>query len=201
MGKIYITTEEPKFYIVDKYGNTEEFGKFKSVDTDLVKGGEGKSCLGEVETIRTIKNNTATFNCNLNNVDLGVILGDELGEYKKRVRNAELRHHLLMEAKNGNMLSNVVLEGLNRGMISVDEALYFVSNGWKRMHGFGVTRYRRLGKVKHRVDNGNKVSKVSKVSKKRSKGIKQEIICDIFNRNLRYLCWIMYDGKDLVGWS
>ena len=49
-----------------------------------------------------------------------------------------------MEAKNGNLLSNVVLEGLNRGLITVEESLYFVSNGWKRMHGFPVTRYRGL---------------------------------------------------------
>ena len=87
-----------------------------------------------------------------------------------------------MEAKNGNLLSNVVLEGLNRGLITVEESLYFVSNGWKRMHGFPATRYRGLG-------NRNKMPK---------KAVKQEIICDIYNKNLNYLCQFMYNNQTII---
>ena len=87
-----------------------------------------------------------------------------------------------MEAKNGNLLSNVVLEGLNRGLISVDEALHFVSNNWKRLHGFPVTRYRGLG-----IQN-----------KMRKKVVKQEIICDIFNKKLGYLCQFMYNYQTII---
>lgn len=87
-----------------------------------------------------------------------------------------------MEAKNGNLLSNVVLEGLNRSLIDVNEALYFVSNGWKRMHGFPATRYKGL-----RICN-----------KMRKKIVKQEIICDIFNKKLSYLCQFMYNNQTII---
>ena len=87
-----------------------------------------------------------------------------------------------MEAKNGNLLSNVVLEGLNRGLITVEESLYFVSNSWKRLHGFPVTRYRWVGIC----------------NKMRKKAFKQEIICDIYNKNLNYLCQFMYNNQTII---
>ena len=32
MGESYVTTDNPKFYIKDEYGNMKEFGKFASAD-------------------------------------------------------------------------------------------------------------------------------------------------------------------------
>ena len=128
----YTVTDNLKFYIKDEYGNLKEFGKFASADTDLITCGEGSNFFDEIKpiefvppeklanTIRIIKNDTETFNCSLYNVDLSFIWGN-----KKSIQIAELKYHLSMEAKNGNLLSNVVLEGLNRRLISVDEALYF----------------------------------------------------------------------------
>ena len=187
----YSVADNPKFYIKDEYGNLKEFGEFASVDPDLFRCGEGSNFFDEIKpiepielippekltnTIRIIKNDTATFNCSLDNVDLSFIWGN-----KKSIQIAELKYHLSMEAKNGNVLSNVVLEGLNRGLITVEESLHFVSNGWKRMHGFPVTRYRGLG-------NRNKM---------RKKAVKQEIICDIYNKNLSYLCQFMYNNQTI----
>ncbi len=191
----YSVTSDPKFYIKDEYGNLKEFGKFASVDTDLFRCGEGSNFFDEIKpieyiepielippekltnTIRVIKNDTATFSCNIDNIDLSFIWGN-----RKSIQIAELKYHLSMEAKNGNLLSNLILEGLNRGLITVEESLYFVSNGWKRMHGFPVTRYRGLG-------NRNKM---------RKKAVKQEIICDIYNKNLSYLCQFMYNNQTII---
>lgn len=185
----YTVTDNPKFYIKDEYGNLKEFGKFSSADTDLITCGEGSNFFDEIKpielvppekltnTIRVITNNPATFSCNIDNVDLSFIWGN-----KKSIQIAELKYHLSLEAKNGNMLSNVVLEGLNRNMITVEESLYFVSNNWKRMHGFPVTRYRGLG-------NRNKM---------RKKAVKQEIICDIYNQKLSYLCQFMYNNQTII---
>ena len=175
----YTVTDNPKFYIKDEYGNLKEFGKFASADTDLIACGEGSNFFEDEKAkhIRTITSNPAIFNYSLANVDLSFIWGN-----KKSIQIAELKYHLSMEAKNGNLLSNVVLEGLNRGLISVEESLYFVSNNWKRMHGFPVTRYRGLG-------NRNKM---------RKKAVKQEIICDIFNKKLGYLCQFMYNYQTII---
>ncbi len=177
----YSVTDNPKFYIKDEYGNFKEFGKFASVDPDLITCGEGSNFFNDEEAkhIRTITNNPTTFSCNIDNVDLSFIWGNSWAEHKKSIQIAELKYHLSMEAKNGNLLSNVVFEGLNRGLITVEESLYFVSNGWKRMHGFPVTRYRGLG-------NRNKM---------RKKAVKQEIICYIYNKNLSYLCQFMYNNQ------
>lgn len=179
MGESYVTTDNPKFYIKDEYGNMKEFGKFASADTDLIAYGEGSNFFEDenAKHIRTITNNPATFNCSLDNVDLSFIWSD-----KKSIQIAELKYHLSMEAKNGNLLSNVVLEGLNRGLITVEESLYFVSNNWKRLHGFPVTRYRELGIC----------------NKMRKKAFKQEIICDIFNKKLGYLCQFMYNYQTII---
>ena len=175
----YTVTDNPKFYIKDEYGNLKEFGKFASADTELITCGEGSNFFEDenAKHIRTITNNPTIFNCDIDNVDLSIIWGN-----KKSIQIAELKYHLSMEAKNGNLLSNVVLEGLNRGLITVEESLYFVSNGWKRMHGFPVTRYRGLG-------NRNKMHK---------KAVKQEIICDIYNKNLSYLCQFMCNNQTII---
>ena len=199
----YSVTSDPKFYIKDEYGNMKEFGKFASVDPDLFKCGEGSNFFDEIkpikpikpiepielippekltDTVRVIKNDTATFSCDIDNVDLSFIWGHSWAEHKRSIQVAELKYHLSMEAKNGNVLSNVVLEGLNRGLITVEESLHFVSNGWKRMHQFPVTRYRGLG-------NRNKM---------RKKAVKQEIICDIYNKNLSYLCQFMYNNQTII---
>ena len=174
----YSVADNPKFYIKDEYGNMKEFGEFASADTDLFRCGEGSNFFEDenAKHFRMITNNPAIFSCDIDNVDLSFIWGD-----RKSIQIAELKYHLSMEAKNGNLLSNVVLEGLNRGLITVEESLYFVSNGWKRMHGFPVTRYRGLG-------NRNKM---------RKKAIKQEIICDIYNKNLSYLCQFMYSHQTI----
>lgn len=174
----YSVADNPKFYIRDECGNMKEFGKFASVDPDLFRCGEGSNFFEDknAKHIRTITNNPATFSCNIDNIDLSFIWGN-----RKSIQIAELKYHLSMEAKNGNLLSNVVLEGLNRGLITVEESLHFVSNGWKRMHGFPVTRYRGLG-------NRNKM---------RKKAVKQEIICDIYNKNLSYLCQFMYSHQTI----
>lgn len=179
MGESYVTTDNLKFYIKDEYGNLKEFGKFASTDTDLITCGEGSNFFEDenAKHIRTITNNLATFNCSFANVDLSFIWDD-----KKSIQIAELKYHLSMEAKNGNLLSNVVLEGLNRGLITVEESLYFVSNSWKRMHGFPVTRYRWVGIC----------------NKMRKKAFKQEIICDIYNKNLSYLCQFMYNNQTII---
>ena len=179
MGESYVTTDNPKFYIKDEYGNMKEFGKFASADTDLIAYGEGSNFFEDenAKHIRTITSNPTTFNCSLDNVDLSFIWSD-----KKSIQIAELKYHLSMEAKNGNLLSNVVLEGLNRGLITVEESLYFVSNNWKRLHGFPVTRYRELGIC----------------NKMRKKAFKQEIICDIFNKKLGYLCQFMYNYQTII---
>lgn len=193
-GYFYTVSDNPKFYIRDEYGNMKEFGKFDSADMDLAKGEKERNFFGKIEpvelippekltnTIRTIANNSATFSCNIDNVDLSFIWGNSWAEHKKSIQIAELKYHLSMEAKNGNLLSNVVLEGLNRGLITVEESLYFVSNNWKRMHGFPVTRYRGLG-------NRNKMPK---------KAVKQDIICDIYNKNLNYLCQFMYNNQTII---
>ena len=175
----YSVADNPKFYIKDEYGNMKEFGKFASADTDLFRCGEGSNFFEneEAKHIRTITNNPATFSCNIDNIDLSFIWGN-----RKSIQIAELKYHLSMEAKNGNLLSNVVLEGLNRGLITVEESLYFVSNGWKRLHGFPVTRYRGLGNL----------------NKMRKKAVKQEIICDIYNKNLSYLCQFMYNNQTII---
>lgn len=175
----YSVTSDLKFYIKDEYGNLKEFGKFASVDPDLFRCGEGSNFFEneKAKHIRTITNNPATFSCNIDNIDLSFIWGN-----RKSIQIAELKYHLSMEAKNGNVLSNVVLEGLNRGLITVEESLHFVSNGWKRIHGFPVTRYRGLG-------NRNKM---------RKKAVKQEIICDIYNKNLSYLCQFMYNNQTII---
>lgn len=175
----YSVADNPKLYIRDEHGNMKEFGKFASVDPDLFRCGKGSNFFEneEAKHIRTITNNPVTFSCNLDNVDLSFIWGN-----RKSIQIAELKYHLSMEAKNGNVLSNVVLEGLNRGLITVEESLHFVSNGWKRMHGFPVTRYRGLG-------NRNKM---------RKKAVKQEIICDIYNKNLSYLCQFMYNNQTII---
>lgn len=180
----YSVADNPKFYIRDEYGNMKEFGEFASVDPDLFRCGEGSNFFEneEAKHIRTITNNPATFNCNLDNVDLSFIWTGSWAKHKKSIQIAELKYHLSMEAKNGNLLSNVVLEGLNRGLITVEESLHFVSNGWKRIHGFPVTRYRGLG-------NRNKM---------RKKAVKQEIICDIYNKNLSYLCQFMYNNQTII---
>lgn len=180
MGESYVTTDNPKFYIKDEYGNMEELGKFASVDANLIACGEVNDFFEneEAKHIRTITNNPATFSCSLDNVDLSFIW---VG-HKKSIQIAELKYHLSMEAKNGNVLSNVVLEGLNRGLITVEESLYFVSNGWKRMHGFPVTRYRGLGIC----------------NKMRKKAVKQEIICDLYNKNLNYLCQFVYNNQTII---
>lgn len=197
----YSATNDPKFYIRDEDGNLKEFGKFASIDADLVSGGKGLNFFDEIKpielvppekltnTIRVIKNDTTTFDCNLDNVDLSFIWGDSWKERKKSIQIAELKYHLYLEKKNGNLLSAVVLEGLNRGLITVEESLYFVSNSWKRMHGFPVMRYRSLNTINH---------KKYKVSKKRKRDIKQEIICDIFNQKLAYLCQFMYNNQNII---
>ena len=184
MGESYVTTDNPKFYIKDEYGNMKEFGKFASADTDLITCGKGSNFFEDEKAkhIRTITNNPATFNCSFDNVDLSFIWGNSWTENKKSIQIAELKYHLSMEAKNGNLLSNVVLEGLNRGLITVEESLYFVSNSWKRLHGFPVTRYRGLGIC----------------NKMRKKAVRQEIICDIYNKNLNYLCQFMYNNQTII---
>ena len=148
----YSVIDNPKFYIKDEYGNLKEFGKFASIDTDLVSGGEGSDFFEneEAKHIRTITNNPVTFKCNIDNVDLSFIWGTCWAEHKRSIQIAELKQHLYLEKKNGNLLSAVVLEGLNRGLITVEEALYFVSNGWKRMHGFPATRYKSIKKIKRK---------------------------------------------------
>ena len=180
----YTVTDNPKFYIKDEYGNLKEFGKFASADTDLIAYGEGSNFFEDEKAkhIRTITSNPTTFNCSLDNVDLSFIWGNSWAEHKKSIQIAELKYHLSMEAKNGNLLSNVVLEGLNRGLITVEESLYFVSNNWKRLHGFPVTRYRGIGIC----------------NKMRKKAFKQEIICDIYNKNLNYLCQFMYNNQTII---
>ena len=187
----YSVTDNPKFYIKDEYGNLKEFGKFASIDADLVTCGEGSNFFDDEEAkhIRTITSDCSTFKCDINNIDLSFIWGDSWAEHKKCVQIAELKQHLYLEKKNGNLLSAVVLEGLNRGLITVDEVLYFVSNGWKRMHGFPAIRYRGLNTINH---------KMYKVNKKRKRDVKQEIICDIFNQKLSYLCQFMYNNQDII---
>lgn len=188
---LYAVTNNPKFYIKDEYGNLKEFGKFTSADTDLITGGEGSIFFEDenAKHIRTITNNPATFNCDIDNIDLSFIWSNNRAENKKSIQIAELKYHLSMEAKNGNLLSNVVLEGLNRSLIDVDKALYFVSNGWKRMHGFPVTRYKTLVEINRNIYGVNKTKK---------KNIKQEIICDIFNKKLGYLCQFMYNNQTII---
>lgn len=187
----YTMSDSPKFYIKDEYGNLKKFGKFASINTDLITCGEGSNFFEDenAKHIRTITNNPVTFKCNIDNVDLSFIWGNSEAENKKSVQIAELKYHLSLEAKNGNLLSNVVLEGLNRSLINVDETLYFVSNGWKRMHGFPVTRYKALVEVNRKIYG---------VSKTRKKDIKQEIICDIFNNKLGYLCQLMYSNQTII---
>lgn len=183
-NNFYSVTSDPKFYIKDEYGNLKEFGKFASVDPDLFRCGEGSNFFEneEAKHIRTITNIPVTLNCSLGSVDLSIIWGHSWAEHKKSIQIAELKYHLSMEAKNGNLLSNVVLEGLNRGLITVEESLYFVSNNWKRLHGFPVTRYKGLGNL----------------NKMRKKAVKQEIICDIYNKNLSYLCQFMYNNQTII---
>lgn len=190
----YSVSNNPKFYIKDEYGNLKEFGKFASADTDLITCGEGLNFFDEIKpiefvppekltnTIRIIKNDTETFNCSLYNVDLSFIWGN-----KKSIQIAELKYHLSMEAKNGNLLSNVVLEGLNRGLITIEESLYFVSNGWKRMHGFPVTRFASIKKSKKKEYKGYPKS-----------AVRQDIICSIFNQKISYLCQYMYNNNTIV---
>lgn len=188
----YSVTDNPKFYIKDEYGNLKEFGKFASIDADLVTCGEGSNFFDDEEAkhIRTITSDYSTFKCDINNIDLSFIWGDSWVEYKKCVQVAELKQHLYLEKKNGNLLSAVVLEGLNRGLITVDEALYFVSNGWKRMHGFSATKYKSIG-------NGDRKNKKNyRGFSKRD--IKQDIICNIFNQKLAYLCQYMYNNQTII---
>lgn len=185
----YSVTDNPKFYIKDEYGNLKEFGKFASIDADLVTCGEGSNFFDDEEAkhIRTITSDCSTFKCDINNIDLSFIWGDSWTEHKKCVQIAELKQHLYLEKKNGNLLSAVVLEGLNRGLITVDEALYFVSNGWKRMHGFSATRF-----------EGIKKSKKKEYNDYPKKSVKQDMICNIFNQKLSYLCQFMYNNQIVI---
>ena len=185
----YSVTDNPKFYIKDEYGNLKEFGKFASIDADLVTCGEGSNFFDDEEAkhICTITSDCSTFKCDINNIDLSFIWGDSWAEHKKCVQVAELKQHLYLEKKNGNLLSAVVLEGLNRGLITVDEALYFVSNGWKRMHGFSATRF-----------EGIKKSKKKKYNDYPKKSVKQDMICNIFNQKLSYLCQFMYNNQIVI---
>lgn len=185
----YSVTDNPKFYIKDEYGNLKEFGKFASIDADLVTCGEGSNFFDDEEAkhIRTITSDCSTFKCDINNIDLSFIWGDSWVEHKKCVQVAELKQHLYLEKKNGNLLSAVVLEGLNRGLITVDEALYFVSNGWKRMHGFSATRF-----------EGIKKSKKKEYNDYPKKSVKQDMICNIFNQKLSYLCQFMYNNQIVI---
>ena len=91
MGESYVTTDNPKFYIKDEYGNLKEFGKFASADTDLITCGEGSNFFEDEKAkhIRTITSNPTTFNCSLDNVDLSFIWDD-----KKSIQIAELKYHL-----------------------------------------------------------------------------------------------------------
>ena len=180
----YSVADNPKFYIKDEYGNMKEFGEFASADTDLFRCGEGSNFFEDenAKHFRMITNNPAIFSCDIDNVDLSFIWGD-----RKSIQIAELKYHLSMEAKNGNLLSNVVLEGLNRGLITVEESLYFVSNGWKRMHGFPVTRFASIKKSKKKEYNGYPKS-----------AVRQDIICSIFNQKLSYLCQYMYNNNTIV---
>ncbi len=180
----YSVTSDPKFYIKDEYGNLKEFGKFASVDTDLFRCGEGSNFFEneKAKHIRTITNNPATFSCNIDNIDLSFIWGN-----RKSIQIAELKYHLSMEAKNGNLLSNLILEGLNRGLITVEESLYFVSNGWKRMHGFPATRFASVKKSKKKEYKGYPKS-----------AVRQDIICSIFNQKLSYLCQYMYNNNTII---
>lgn len=185
----YSVTDNPKFYIKDEYGNLKEFGKFASIDADLVTCGEGSNFFDDEEAkhIRTITSDCSTFKCDINNIDLSFIWDDSWAEHKKCVQIAELKQHLYLEKKNGNLLSAVVLEGLNRGLITVDEALYFVSNGWKRMHGFSATRF-----------EGIKKSKKKEYNDYPKKSVKQDMICNIFNQKLSYLCQFMYNNQIVI---
>lgn len=193
----YSVADNPKFYIRDEYGNMKEFGKFASIDPDLFRCGEGSNFFDEIKpiepielippekltnTIRIIKNDTATFSCNIDNIDLSFIWGN-----RKSIQIAELKYHLSMEAKNGNLLSNLILEGLNRGLITIEESLYFVSNGWKRMHGFPVTRFASIKKSKKKEYKGYPKS-----------AVRQDIICSIFNQKLSYLCQYMYNNNTII---
>lgn len=180
----YSVADNSKFYIKDEYGNLKEFGKFASIDPDLFRCGEGSNFFEneEAKHIRTITNNHATFSCNIDNIDLSFIWGN-----RKSIQIAELKYHLSMEAKNGNLLSNLILEGLNRGLITVEESLYFVSNGWKRMHGFPVTRFASIKKSKKKEYKGYPKS-----------AVRQDIICSIFNQKLSYLCQYMYNNNTII---
>lgn len=68
---------------------------------------------------------------------------------KRDLRVSELKMKLWNDwIRERNFLSGVVLEGLIRELISIDEALLFVDNNWKRMHGFKSTRWSSRGKKK-----------------------------------------------------
>lgn len=68
---------------------------------------------------------------------------------KKDLMVTELKMKLWNDwIRERNFLSSVALEGLIRELISVDEALLFVDNNWKRMHGFKSTRWSSRGKKK-----------------------------------------------------
>lgn len=81
----YTATDNPKFYIKDEYGNLKEFGKFTNIDTDLITCGEGSNFFEDENTkhIKTITNSPATFNCDIDNIDLSFIWGNNWAEHKK----------------------------------------------------------------------------------------------------------------------
>lgn len=80
------------------------------------------------------------------------------------------------------ILSNVIMEALNRKAISVDEALVFVDNNWKKLHGINVKRY----SVKDRRKNKNKWNKIFK------ENLKYKEMFEIYESKLKNVGRDMY---------
>lgn len=80
------------------------------------------------------------------------------------------------------ILSNVIMEALNRKAISVDEALVFVDNNWKKLHGMNVKRY----SVKDRRKNKNKWNKFFK------ENLKNKEMFEIYESKLKNVVRDMY---------
>lgn len=116
-----------------------ESGMLRGIKKDggsIVDIGNGHKCEEKFKKILT-KETICSFE--LKNCDFSFVRNEN---EKRDLRVSELKMKLWYDwIKGRNFLSGVVLEGLIRELISVDEALLFVDNNWKRMRGFKCTRW------------------------------------------------------------
>lgn len=103
-------------------------------------------------------------------------------EFFNDEKYSQVWDYFYRKSQHATILNNVILEALNRKVISVDEALVFVDNNWKKLHGMNVKRY----SVKDRRKNKNNWNKFFE------ENLKNKEMFEIYESKLKNVVKDMY---------